>query len=371
MRILQLAAETPVPPTSGVRLRVLHLARQLAATADLEVLALGAAEADAEPFSLRGVPHADARWRALAESARHPYMAARLDSAAMRDAAAAARVDTVQAEFPYLVPAALAAEAPVVLSAHNVESEVMASLAEADGRLLHRRRWAWEARKTAGFEAAAARAVAAVAATSDHDAEVFERWGARRVVVVPNGVDTRAITHHPPPPGAELAYVGHYGYRPNALAAQELVEQVLPRVPGATARLVGRDPGPEVERLEGPTVTVTGEVADSVAELRSARILLVPLRSGGGTRLKVLEALAAGTPVVSTAFGVAGLDVRDGEHVLIGETAEELAQLAARVVADDALAAALSERGRTLVERSYDWSIVARPLVELHRELAR
>jgi glycosyltransferase involved in cell wall biosynthesis len=371
VKILQLAAETPVPPTSGVRLRVLHLARQLAAAADVELLALGAAEAASEPFSLRGVPHGGGRWRALAESARRPYMAAKLDSASLRDAAGSAHADTVQAEFPYLVPAALAAGAPVVLSAHNVESEVMSTLAEADPRRFHRRRWAWEARKTERFEVEAARAVAAVATTSDHDAEVFERWGAAKVVVVPNGVDTNAIAHRAPPAGAELAYVGHYGYRPNAIAAEELVEQILPRVPGATVRLVGRNPGPDVERLAGPSVTVTGEVQDPIAELRRARVLVVPLRSGGGTRLKVLEALAAGTPVVSTPFGVAGLDVRDGEQVLIGETAEELAGLATRVVADDALAAALSERGRALVEASYDWSIVARPLIELHQELAR
>jgi glycosyl transferase family 1/glycosyl transferase family 4 len=371
VKILQLAVETPVPPTSGARLRMLHLARQLAGEADVEVVALGEADGAGEPFSLRGVPHETGRWSALAGSLRRPYMAAKLDSTALREVAATAQPDTVQAEFPYLVPAALAAGAPVVLSTQNVESEVLVSLAEADPRPLHRRRWAWEARKTARFEADAARSVAAVAATSDHDAEVFEGWGAARVVVVPNGVDTNAIAHRAPPAGAELVYLGQYGYRPNVLAARELAEQILPRVPGATVRLVGRDPGPEVERLAAPAVTVTGEVADPIAELRHARALVVPLRSGGGTRLKVLEALAAGTPVVSTAFGVAGLDVRDGEHVLIGETPEELAALAARVVADDALATGLSARGRELVERSYDWSIVARPLVELHQELAR
>jgi hypothetical protein len=371
VKILQLAAETPVPPTSGARIRVLHLARQLAADADVEMLALGRADGAREPFSLRGIPHETGRLRALVGSARRPYMAAKLDSRALREAAAAARPDTVQAEFPYLVPAALAAGAPVVLSAQNVESEVLRSLADADPRPLHRRRWAWEAHKTARFEADVARSVAAVAATSDHDAEAFERWGAARVVVVPNGVDTNSIGYRAPPAGAELAYVGIYSYRPNALAARELVEEILPRIPGATARLIGRDPGPEVERLAAPAVTITGEVDDPIAELRHARALVVPLRSGGGTRLKVLEALAAGTPVVSTPFGVAGLDVRDGDHVLIGESPEELAALAARVVADDGLAAALSARGRTLVDRSYDWSVVARPLVELHQELAR
>ena len=370
MKILQLAQETPVPPTSGARLRVLQLARQLAATAEVELLALGEAEDTGEPFSLRGIPHDTGRLGALVRSVRRPYMAAKLESDALREAVAASEPDTVQAEFPYLVPAALAAAAPVVLSSQNIESEVMATLAEADSRPLHRRRWAWEARKTERYEAGAARAVAAVAATSDHDAEIFERWGARRVVVVPNGVDTAAIEYRSPPSGAQLAYIGHYGYLPNTLAARELVEQILPRVPGATLRLVGREPGPELERLAGPTVTVVGEVPDPIAELRAARALVMPLRAGGGTRLKVLEALAAGTPVVSTPFGVAGLAVRDGEHVLIGETPEELSALAARVIADDALARSLSTRGRALVESSYDWSIVARPLVELHQELA-
>jgi polysaccharide biosynthesis protein PslH len=371
VKILQVAAETPVPPTSGVRLRVLHLARQLAGAAELEVLALGEAEAaDSEPFSLRGIPHDTGRARALAGSLVRPYMAAKLDSRGLRNAVAASRADTVQAEFPYLVAAALGAGAPVVLSAHNVESEVMASLGDADPRPLHRRRWAWEARKTRRLEAAAARAVDAVAVTSDHDAEAFEALGARRVVLVPNGVDTGAIEHRAPASGAELAYVGHYGYRPNALAARELAEEILPRVPGAGLRLVGRDPGPEVERLAGPAVTVTGEVEDAVAELRTARALVVPLRSGGGTRLKVLEALAAGTPVVSTSFGVAGLEVRHGREALIGETPEELAELAGRVIADDALAASLSAGGRRLVEERYDWSVVARPLIEVHGELA-
>jgi glycosyltransferase involved in cell wall biosynthesis len=261
----------------------------------------------------------------------------------------------------------------VVLNAQNVETEVLASLAQSE-RHVRRLRWAWESRKTERFERWAAGRVAAVSVPSDHDAAIFERWGAKRVVVVPNGVDTAAVGHRPPLPSAALVYVGHYGYRPNALAARELAEQILPRViaevPEASVRLVGREPAADLLRLAGPCVELTGEVEDPVPHLHAARAVVVPLRAGGGSRLKVLEALAAGTPVVSTPLGIAGLELEHGVHVLVGETPADLAELAIRVIRDDGLAASLSERGRRLVEDRYDWSVAARPLVELHRELA-
>jgi glycosyltransferase involved in cell wall biosynthesis len=96
----------------------------------------------------------------------------------------------------------------------------------------------------------------------------------------------------------------------------------------------------------------------------------MPLRAGGGSRLKVLEALAAGIPVVATPFAVTGITVRAGVHALLGESAADLAALATRVIEDDDLAASLSRSGRELVQQRYGWPTVAAPLVGLHRELA-
>ena len=375
MRVLVLAGESPVPANSGIRLRVLHLARALAEAANVELAVLGApGDADGEPFDLVGTGRPRGRLASLASGIVRPYDVAKHRSGAMRELARSGRWDSVQAELPVLLPAAARAGRPLVLDAHNVEADILRTFAEREPRPLHRARWRWEARKMHRWERRWGGRVDAVVATSDHDAAVFERHGAREVLVVPNGVDVGAIAYEPPAPGSSLVYVGHYGYRPNAYAARELAEEILPRlrdrIPAATVTLVGRDAGHGTARLGAlPGVELVGAVPDVLPFLRRARLTVIPLRSGSGTRLKALEAMAAGVPVVSTSFGLAGLDVRDGEEALIAETPAELADAAARVIQDDALASALAQRARALVERCYDWPVVAAPLVDLHLRL--
>ena len=374
MTSLLLAGETPLPPNSGSRQRTVHLARALAAALPVELAVLGpAGDCAGEPYPVTGVHHRRSRLAGLARSARRPYGAAMAASGALTALARARRPVVAQAQALWVMPAATAAGGAVVLDAHNVESDLLRRLAADERRPLHRLRWRWEAGKTAAWERRAAVRADAVCATSPDDAAAFERWGAREVVLVPNGTDTAAVPHGPPPGGATLAYVGHYGYQPNAAAALELAAEVLPRVradvPEADAAIVGRDPTPALRGAAGPHVRVTGTVPDVLPHLRTARALVVPLRSGGGTRLKVLEALAAGVPVISTPLGVEGLDLRDGEHVLVGRSSADLAALAVRVIRDDALAARLSAAGRARVEAAYDWAVVARPLVDLHLRL--
>ena len=373
-RILMLAGETPLPPTSGLRLRILHLARALGAAFELELVALGEVPAAAgEPFALHGVPHRRSRRTALATSLLQPYEAAKVRSSAARLIVERGGWGSVQVELPFIAPIATRAEAPVVLDAHNIERDVLMGLARSEPRALHRGRWRWEAGKTERLERSVVAAAAAVCATSQEDAAVLEEYGARRIVLVPNGVDCAGVQHSGPAPGFELVYVGHYGYRPNLLAAGELVEEILPRVrvslPETTVTLVGREAARRLDSKAGDAVRLAGDVPDVLPYLQSARALVLPLRSGSGTRLKVLEALAAGVPVVSTALGVAGLGLRDGIDVLVGETPAELATQVVRVLSDDGLAHSLSENGRRLVEARFDWGVVARPLVELHSSL--
>lgn len=363
-RILVCSYESPVPPHGGYRLRVRHLARLLAATGDVTVAALGDVPGDHdEPYELVGVPHDFSRRRALLRSRRRPYLAALLDSPALAELARGGGWDLIVASSPFFVELVGASGTPVVLDAHNVETDIMATLARTDERRVHRVRWRWEAAKMGRVERAAVRASAAVLATSEDDAGVFRSWGGTRVEVVPNGVDTAAVAYAPPGVQHELLYVGQYGYRPNEAAAVELVTEVLPlvreAVPDATVELVGRNPTDAVRALEAGGVAVLGAVDEVLPCLHHARALVVPLRAGSGTRLKILEAMAAGTPVVSTPLGAAGIDAVDGEHLLLGESAAELADQAVRVLVDDALAARLSRAARALVEQRYDWGVFA------------
>jgi glycosyltransferase involved in cell wall biosynthesis len=253
-------------------------------------------------------------------------------------------------------------------------TSVARMLAEVDSRNIMRPLWRLETIKTLQFERAAVRRATAVTVCSDSDGELFERMGARRVMVVPKGVDLDARPHHLPPSGAEIIFVGYFAWRPNVEGALELCDQIFPRikarVPSTTLTLVGAAPPPGLLSRAGPAVRFTGEVDEVLPHLHSARVTVMPLRAGGGTRIKVLEALSTGAPVVATPFAVEGIAVRDGVHALIAQSPADLAAAAATVIENDELAASLSRAGRALVEQRYGWSTVARPLVDLHRELA-
>jgi len=374
MTLLFLGDAFPFPTTTGGRERDLHLARVLAESLDVELVVLGAATPH-QPERLRLVsagPKPSRLW-ALLTSWRLPYEVTRHDSRRLRRVVGSCRWSTVQASHAYTMRPALAAGAPVVLDAHNVETEVARSAARLERTRSRRARGAWEARKLERFERAQVPRADVVLATSDDDASALASFGARELVVIPNGVDTGAVAHRLPGPGSEVLYVGSYDYLPNAAAAGELVTEVLPRlratVADATLRLVGRQP-PVSPTPDRPWLRVSGEVSEVLPFIRRARVTVLPLRAGGGTRLKVLEALAAGLPVVSTRFGVAGLGLVPERHVLLGETPTELAAQAARIITDDGLAATLSSAGRAEVERRFDWRTVAAPLAAVHARLA-
>lgn len=374
MEVLVLSGESPIPATSGSRKRVLHLARALAEVASVDLAVLGEpGDATGEPFRMVGAGRPRPPLLGLAGALNRPYDVSKHTSRALLDLAASASPDVVQATLPAMLPAARRVRRPVVLDTHNVEAAVMRSFAEHERSPLRRARWRWEAGKTERWEREAVRATRAVLATSEEDAAVFEREGAHEVVVVQNGVDTGQIAYRPPASGATVLYVGHFGYRPNVHAALELVREVLPRVrarqPEARAALVGRDMGPELRGLAGPAVEAVGAVAEVAPHLYTSRVTVIPLRAGSGTRLKILEAMAAGVPVVSTSFGATGVQARHGEEILIADTPAELAEAAAAVIADDDLARRLSRQGRALVERQYDWPIVTSPLVDLYDRL--
>jgi glycosyltransferase involved in cell wall biosynthesis len=245
---------------------------------------------------------------------------------------------------------------------HNVAS-VRASqqLAVTRGR---RQRWLIEREIEAArrLEQRALERYDVVTVCSDADAAALPGPS----LVVPNGVDVDRFPVTPVPERAHVVLTGSLAYLPNVDGADWFVTQVWPRVraevPEATLELAGREPVAQVRALAArPGVTVTANPVDMVPHLLAARVAVVPLRLGSGTRLKALEAFAAARPVVGTTIGLEGLGVRDGEDAGVCDDAPGFASAVVRFLTDDAAAAALARRGRARVEREFGWDQLAEP----------
>jgi glycosyltransferase involved in cell wall biosynthesis len=193
------------------------------------------------------------------------------------------------------------------------------------------------------------------------------------VHVIANGVDTDALRPAPLPSEPVALYTGTFAYGPNAEGLAWLLRDVWPRVtaqvPGARLIVVGGGVPDELAALAGPEVEIAGRVPEMQPWFDRARTVLVPILSGAGTRLKVLDGLASGRPVVSTLLGADGIDVQDGRDVLLADGAEALAAAAARALTDDDQAARHGAAGRALGESNNDMRAIGARLAEVLRGL--
>ena len=287
---------------------------------------------------------------------------------------ARARYDIVHVESSMMANFAFPRGATVVLDEHNIESDVLrrtVAVARTPARKLYNY---FDYRKVRSEEVRAWRRVDACALTSPRDeAMLLRAVRGVRTAVVPNAVDLEFIAPRTDrPERGTLLFFGSLSYYPNRDALHLLVREVLPRIkvryPSARLLVVGSAPPEELRRWTSPDVIVTGPVPDIRPYLARAHAVVVPLRIGGGTRFKILEAMAAGVPVVSTPLGAEGLAVTDGRDILLGGDVDELAAQVSRLLADDGLSDTLSSAARQLVECRYDWASSARRLEALYRE---
>jgi sugar transferase (PEP-CTERM/EpsH1 system associated) len=258
-----------------------------------------------------------------------------------------------------------------VIFTHNVESEIWRRHAEiqtgAIGRYLyerqHRRMLRFERQTLARFDG--------VLVVSEADRRTFERLypGAirRPAHVVPTGVDTGYFRPAEPcssPESRSIVFTGSMDWLPNedamVLFCREMLPLIRRTVPDVTVSIVGRAPTPTVTALARQHgVIVTGRVDDVRPFVRDAAVYVVPLRIGGGTRLKIFEAMAMGKAVVSTAIGAEGLPVTDGEHLLLADEPRAFADAVVRLLGDVEQRRRLEVAARSLVLAHYDWSAVA------------
>ena len=268
---------------------------------------------------------------------------------------------------------------PVALLELNSESQVFHRLVQVRGTLFLRLLALWEQPRITVAERAAARGVDRVLTLSDEDERTLRQLaGDIDTAVVGPGIPTyRGATIPPPRDPKSVLFLGSYHWPPNRDGARWLAREIWPRVrtrhPEARLLLAGADPTGEVARLADPSLGIEalGFVKDAVATTREVALTVVPLRIGGGVRLKILEALANERPLVTTPLGAEGLSLTPGEHALYAESAPDFADAVADLLADPARARALAVAGRERVEALYSWEAVVERLELLLKDIAR
>jgi glycosyltransferase involved in cell wall biosynthesis len=194
------------------------------------------------------------------------------------------------------------------------------------------------------------------------------------VVVVRNGTTVAPAPPSSDTDGRTLLFCGHLSYPPNVDGLEFFVGQILPEIrseiPDVRLLIVGRTPGPRIRALhDGGAIRVEADVPSVADYYRKATVAIVPLRFGGGTRLKIPEAWSLGVPVVSTAFGCEGLGAVDGEHLLIADRPREFARACVALLRTPALRQRLAARGRELAWREYRWETIGARLATFAQQL--
>jgi len=292
----------------------------------------------------------------------------------IRDVAAREKIDLWQAEWtPYAASLRNLGTARRLIMAHNVESQIWRRYHESETNPAKRWYIGHQWRKFERFERRVFQQADQVVAVSREDAALIsDQFGAAHVDVVENGVDTAFFQpdRSQREPG-QILFLGSLDWRPNLDAVDQLLSTVFPAVwaqeTSARLCLVGRNPPDALlRRVSAITgVELHANVPDVRPFLARSALMVVPLRIGGGSRLKILEAFAAGLPVISTRIGAEGLNVEDGVHLAVVEDIEGMAPAIVASLKNPTPGLAQAERGRKLVEREYDWRILTNRLEQL------
>jgi glycosyltransferase involved in cell wall biosynthesis len=391
-----LTPQLPYPPHQGTSLRNLHILRALARGNDVILLSFAEPDRRQELEHLQEICHvlppviaptrsAARRFRQLVGS-NQPDVAFRLRSeifsTALAEVLATAQCDAVQIEGIELagyidVVRRVAPGVPVILDCHNAETELQRRALRADAH--HRSRWPAalysmvQVKRLERYERQAIKSADGVIAVSDVDLSHLGRLAGEkelRSAVVPNTIDVSEYEWPHPIPRSmrfDLVFTGKMDYRPNLDAVLWFAEAIWPiildRRPRTTWAIVGQKPHPRLNplrQLQG--VTITGAVPHIQPYLAAAGVYIMPLRMGSGTRLKLIEAMAAEKAVVSTKIGAEGFPVQDKVNILIADSAKEIAEAVLRLLDNPRARSQLGTAARLFAER-YDWSQIV-PLLE-------
>lgn len=378
MRILFITETVPYPLDSGGRIKTFHTLRMLTGAHQVRLHAFirdeaqrahrPALEALGVPTTLHLVPRSIPReaWFAARSLLGAPYSVGRhFDGGVHRAVAAEAsawRPDLVYCDHLSMGEYARRLGVPIVYDAHNVEYAILRRFAGTRPDPVTRAAAAVEWRRVRNYEAELCRLSRLVFVVSDVDRQSLTALSGPgvRFAEVPISVDATGfapiatLTRAP-----RLLFLGGLHWPPNADALLTFVRESWPLVrasrPDATLTSVGRDDHPSAaECRAAPGVHLTGWVPEIDPFVQESRLLVVPMRAGSGMRVKILEAMARGLPVVSTSVGCEGIGVEPGKHLLLADTPDAFAAAVLRVLSDDDLAASLAAQARALVLERYD-----------------
>ncbi len=381
-RILFVCPFFPWPLTSGGKIRTFNLIRVLGGDAEIHLRALREpgvgreGERKLAPFCAdiatfeRDRPGTVMRWsRSKLERWFHsPALRKALAQDVQKGAFDLIHLDEL------LLARSLppAPHVPVVQHHHKLDTVLYDSLSHHLG--VHRHFDLWKLRR---LESESARRFKWHVVCGEHDAEILrERYTGLEFQVVPSGFDPDYFRPSDPPAARtrnRILFLGTLSYGPNVDAIVRFI-RILPRLrerfPKVVFDVVGGDANRVIHSLHGNGVNVIGSVRDVRPYLEGAALLVVPLSIGGGTRLKIVEALAMGCPVVSTTVGAEGLELTPGVHLRIANGEDELAAAVLDVLADPEAARSMAERGRLQVHERYTWKVLARGLLDFWERIA-
>lgn len=387
MKILFLQKRLLFPADSGGKIRTLNVLRHLARWHDVTYLCNVQAGDDLHEKAMRelGVKLETIPWNETSRSSirfygqlaknllsPHPFNAAKDYDPRLRARAeqllATTDYDLVICDFVQMARNAIGLKAPAnLLFQHNVEAQIFERHAKTDKGWLRRRYMGHQWRKMQRFESHSGQQFDTVVAVSEQDRETFrQQYGWQHVQTIDTGVDTQYFSPngksiHP----HRVLFLGSLDWLPNQDGVAYFMEHIWSEIrricPNAEFQVVGRNPSPAMKQLCGcDGVEVVGTVPDVRPYLQQAAVVVVPLRIGGGTRIKIFEAMAMGKAVVSTTLGAEGLKVEDGTHLLREDEPKQFASAVSRLLNDESRRDQIGLSARETVEKNFSAETVAR-----------
>lgn len=406
MKLLFLTPQSPYPPRQGTTLRNYYLLQHFAAKHEVHLFScLSPQDPEAPDPNLLQICSRVESFRQperplnrrLSDSllASKPDMALRLEQVSphsvLERMLAEETYDLIQIEglemapYGFQILDTISNRPPVVFDAHNAEFLLQKRAALMDARSLNR----WHAasysllqwQKLYRYERDFCQAVDGIVAVSEPDRRALSSLAPHRPIVnVPNGIEISRFVPEPLPQASppSLVFTGKMDYRPNVDAMLWFGLKVLPHIrrhQNVRLQIAGMSPHRRLNQLRTlPDVELTGAVEDTVPYIHGSAIYLAPMRVGGGTRFKILEAMACARPIVSTSLGVEGIPVRAGEHVLIADDPSSFADAVLSLLRDQASSGersrSLGEAARAFVENQFTWDKILPQMDAFHAQLA-